>query len=170
MLPCFDQPNIKASFELSVVAPASWHVIANEKATSATKGTGSGALSETRLHLFAKTPRISTCELVFCSSALLLPANCLNSRSGLRSVLVVACLLDPSPSHGQCVHVLADLFAVIAGPFAEYKDNSFDNGRIPCGRPLTSLCCSGTSLCAAGRCALPVSRCVALSPLPIAHH
>ena len=50
MYACFDQPDLKATFELTVKAPADWEVVTNEPARSAENGTWR----------FAPTPRVST--------------------------------------------------------------------------------------------------------------
>jgi aminopeptidase N len=54
MYPCFDQPNLKATFTLSVLAPAHWEVISNNPVASI-KPDG-----DSRLWAFTTTPRIST--------------------------------------------------------------------------------------------------------------
>ncbi|CAN5552692.1 aminopeptidase N [soil metagenome] len=50
MFACFDQPDIKAAFDISVTAPAHWQVISN----------GATTLVEDGTHTFATTPRMST--------------------------------------------------------------------------------------------------------------
>ncbi|MBA9004104.1 aminopeptidase N [Thermomonospora cellulosilytica] len=50
MYACFDQPDLKATFRLSVTAPEGWEVVTNEAAESAERGRWT----------FAPTPRIST--------------------------------------------------------------------------------------------------------------
>lgn len=54
MFACFDQPDLKATFEVRVTAPAHWKVISNGAASSVEE---SGV---NRMHLFAVTPRMST--------------------------------------------------------------------------------------------------------------
>ncbi len=54
MYPCFDQPDLKAIYTLSVDAPAHWEVISNSPATSTTID---GDIKRVE---FAPTPRIST--------------------------------------------------------------------------------------------------------------
>lgn len=54
MFACFDQPDLKATFEVRVTAPAHWKVISNG-ATSSVEESGVN-----RVHLFAVTPRMST--------------------------------------------------------------------------------------------------------------
>ena len=54
MYPCFDQPNLKATFTLSVLAPQHWEVISNNPVKSV-KQDGDAKFWE-----FATTPRIST--------------------------------------------------------------------------------------------------------------
>ena len=50
MFACFDQPDLKATFDISVTAPADWQVVSNGAATGADNGS----------HAFATTPRMST--------------------------------------------------------------------------------------------------------------
>ncbi|MEZ0350387.1 aminopeptidase N [Mycobacterium sp. pR1184] len=50
MFACFDQPDLKATFDLRVAAPAHWKVISNGATTSVENG----------VHSFAVTPRMST--------------------------------------------------------------------------------------------------------------
>jgi len=52
--PCFDQPDLKATFELSVLAPAGWHVASNAPATHV-PDPGAGGWWR-----FARTPPLST--------------------------------------------------------------------------------------------------------------
>ncbi|MUL74662.1 aminopeptidase N [Mycolicibacterium sp. CBMA 226] len=53
MFACFDQPDLKATFDVAVTAPAHWQVISNGAAPAATSDTG-------RVHRFATTPKMST--------------------------------------------------------------------------------------------------------------
>ncbi len=53
---CFDQPDIKATFDTSITAPASWEVVANTPATGDT-APGDG---DTATWTFVTTPRLST--------------------------------------------------------------------------------------------------------------
>ncbi|BBY30857.1 aminopeptidase [Mycolicibacterium sediminis] len=50
MFACFDQPDLKATFDVSVTAPAHWQVISN----------GATASAEGGVHEFVTTPRMST--------------------------------------------------------------------------------------------------------------
>jgi aminopeptidase N len=50
MFACFDQPDLKAAFDLSVTAPQHWQVVSNGAAVSVEDG----------VHTFATTPRMST--------------------------------------------------------------------------------------------------------------
>ncbi|MBV9353504.1 MAG: aminopeptidase N [Mycobacterium sp.] len=50
MFACFDQPDLKATFDLSVTAPPDWQVVSNGVVASAGNG----------VHTFATTPRMST--------------------------------------------------------------------------------------------------------------
>ncbi len=54
MFACFDQPDLKAAFDITVTAPAHWQVISNG-ATTMVEDAGAG-----KLHTFATTPRMST--------------------------------------------------------------------------------------------------------------
>ncbi len=77
MFACFDQPDLKATFELRVTAPKHWKVISNGATVSVENG----------VHTFAVTPRMSTY-----------------------------------------------LVALIAGPYAEWKDSYVDeHGEVPLG-------------------------------------
>ncbi|OCB52312.1 aminopeptidase N, partial [Mycobacterium malmoense] len=77
MFACFDQPDLKATFDLRVTAPRHWKVISN----------GATVSNEDGVHTFATTPRMSTY-----------------------------------------------LVALIAGPYAEWKDSySDEHGEIPLG-------------------------------------
>ncbi len=77
MFACFDQPDLKATFDVTVVAPEHWEVISNGAPASVRAG----------VHTFATTPRMSTY-----------------------------------------------LVALIAGPYAEWKDSySDEHGEIPLG-------------------------------------
>ena len=54
MFACFDQPDIKAAFDISVIAPTHWQVISN--------GAGAGVTDQggKSVHTFATTARLST--------------------------------------------------------------------------------------------------------------
>lgn len=54
MFACFDQPDLKATFELRVTAPGHWKVISNAAATPVDSGV------DNRVHTFAITPPMST--------------------------------------------------------------------------------------------------------------
>ena len=59
---CFDQPDLKAVFTLTVDAPEHWTVLSNEPVTS------SEPLHEgVRRHVFAPTPKVSTYITVICA-------------------------------------------------------------------------------------------------------
>lgn len=89
--PCFDQPDLKATLDLTVVAPASWKVIANERGEIQEWHRTSSLLDDIlpdgqyKQHVFRQTKRISTY-----------------------------------------------LFAVCAGPYAEWRNDSNDSG-VPLG-------------------------------------
>ena len=54
MFACFDQPDLKAAFDITVTAPAHWEVISNGATVSAERDGDVG------VHTFATTPRMST--------------------------------------------------------------------------------------------------------------
>ncbi|MBV8930117.1 MAG: aminopeptidase N, partial [Mycobacteriaceae bacterium] len=54
MFACFDQPDIKATFDVVVTAPTHWQVVSNGAPVSASPAGGA------RRHTFATTPRMST--------------------------------------------------------------------------------------------------------------
>ena len=54
MFACFDQPDIKAAFDITVTAPAHWQVISNGALLSVAEH------GEARVHTFATTARLST--------------------------------------------------------------------------------------------------------------
>ncbi|HEY6308121.1 MAG TPA: M1 family aminopeptidase [Candidatus Angelobacter sp.] len=58
--PCFDQPDIKARFQLSVVTPGLWTVVSNTPETGEETMSGAGKLTE-----FAETKPISTYLFAF---------------------------------------------------------------------------------------------------------
>ena len=58
MFACFDQPDLKATFDVVVTAPAHWQVISNG-ATAAVDTDGSGN-GDVAVHTFTTTPRMST--------------------------------------------------------------------------------------------------------------
>ncbi|WP_055400144.1 MULTISPECIES: aminopeptidase N [unclassified Mycobacterium] len=81
MFACFDQPDLKATFDVRVTSPRHWKVISNGAPQSVEDS------DEARVHTFATTPRMSTY-----------------------------------------------LVALIAGPYAEWKDSYTDeHGEIPLG-------------------------------------
>ena len=54
MFACFDQPDLKATFDVTVTAPAHWEVVSNGATVTAEGG------RDTTKHIFATTPRMST--------------------------------------------------------------------------------------------------------------
>jgi aminopeptidase N len=54
MFACFDQPDLKATFDIRVDAPKHWRVVSNGACTAVTENGASAA------HTFATTPRMST--------------------------------------------------------------------------------------------------------------
>jgi aminopeptidase N len=57
---CFDQPDMKASYELSVTAPAGWHVVSNMAPDSDEAVAGPAGSGAARRWRFPATPPIST--------------------------------------------------------------------------------------------------------------
>lgn len=75
-MPCFDQPSLKATLTLTVLAPENWIVIANQPETSNevyTDGTLPNLLSSpfmdspSKLWVFSTTPRLSTYLYAICA-------------------------------------------------------------------------------------------------------
>ena len=64
LLSCFDQPDIKASLDLTVTAPSEWEVAANYPVVSSSDA-GDGRTT----HVFTETPRISTYLYAFIAGA-----------------------------------------------------------------------------------------------------
>lgn len=60
--PCFDQPDLKATYAITVTAPADWVVVSNGAETAADDADG-GA----RRHRFARTERFSTYVVAVCA-------------------------------------------------------------------------------------------------------
>lgn len=56
MFACFDQPDLKATFAVTVTAPSHWEVVSN----GATVRAGRNDTTDTTTHTFAVTPRMST--------------------------------------------------------------------------------------------------------------
>ena len=54
MYPCFDQPNLKATFSLSMLSPQHWEVVSNSPVATVTQD------GDSKLWSFSATPRIST--------------------------------------------------------------------------------------------------------------
>ncbi|MDR7301032.1 aminopeptidase N [Haloactinomyces albus] len=59
MFTCFDQPDLKATYQLTVTAPAAWKVVSNSPAEVTTGSHGTSA-QDVRRHVFATTPPMST--------------------------------------------------------------------------------------------------------------
>jgi aminopeptidase N len=57
MFACFDQPDLKAVFDVTVTAPAHWQVISNGATVSAERDGHNG---NNTVHTFATTPKMST--------------------------------------------------------------------------------------------------------------
>ncbi|MHC9293987.1 aminopeptidase N [Mycobacterium sp. LTG2003] len=60
MFACFDQPDLKATFDVAVTAPSHWEVISNGATISAGAAPAATSDSEGGAHTFATTPRMST--------------------------------------------------------------------------------------------------------------
>jgi aminopeptidase N len=60
MYACFDQPDLKAAFELTVTAPAGWDVISNNAPDRVEGAAPAGEDAGTRRWHFPPTPRVST--------------------------------------------------------------------------------------------------------------
>ncbi|BBY15060.1 aminopeptidase N [Mycolicibacterium litorale] len=58
MFACFDQPDLKATFDVTVTAPAHWEVVSNGALEASRTGTGPDDAAKT--HVFVQTPRMST--------------------------------------------------------------------------------------------------------------
>ncbi|MDQ3449084.1 MAG: aminopeptidase N [Chloroflexota bacterium] len=56
LFPCFDQPDIKATYELTVDAPLDWKVVSSDQLASQAEAQVDGR----RRHRFSRTPRFST--------------------------------------------------------------------------------------------------------------
>ena len=56
---CFDQPDLKATHQYTVIAPADWHVISNSLTPKPVANDGSDPDSTSRVWTFAPTPRLS---------------------------------------------------------------------------------------------------------------
>ena len=59
MLPCFDQPDIKARYRLRVAAPTDWSVVSNAPETGAAPAPAADGEPPRRLHEFARTQLFS---------------------------------------------------------------------------------------------------------------
>ena len=59
LFPCFDQPDIKATYQLTVTAPAAWELIANSRVASAVPTDGHSATGRVTT-TFERTQRFST--------------------------------------------------------------------------------------------------------------
>lgn len=60
MFACFDQPDLKATFDVSVTAPAHWQVISNGATVSTGAASAATSGSDGGSHTFVTTPRMST--------------------------------------------------------------------------------------------------------------
>jgi aminopeptidase N len=60
VFPVFDQPDLKATFALSLTVPGAWQAVANGRLTDSTSATLGGALPSIRNYTFAPSDSIST--------------------------------------------------------------------------------------------------------------
>ncbi|MGB8404377.1 MAG: aminopeptidase N [Mycobacterium sp.] len=60
MFACFDQPDLKATFDVAVSAPAHWQVISNGATVSRDGAAPAATSGSAATHTFATTPRMST--------------------------------------------------------------------------------------------------------------
>ncbi|MFC7675459.1 aminopeptidase N [Mycolicibacterium sp. GCM10028919] len=60
MFACFDQPDLKATFDVTVTAPTHWQVISNGATVFADGAAPAATSGSAAVHTFATTPRMST--------------------------------------------------------------------------------------------------------------
>ncbi|MDH6246884.1 aminopeptidase N [Mycobacterium sp. OTB74] len=60
MFACFDQPDLKATFDVEVIAPAHWQVISNGATVTAGAATAATSGADQGKHTFVTTPKMST--------------------------------------------------------------------------------------------------------------
>ncbi|OBF52765.1 aminopeptidase N [Mycolicibacterium monacense] len=60
MFACFDQPDLKATFDVTVTAPAHWEVVSNGALEGSRDDRAAQANGGTKTHVFVQTPRMST--------------------------------------------------------------------------------------------------------------
>ena len=115
--PCFDQPDLKGRFKLTVIAPADWQVISNTRVEGADR-------TANRAWDFAETQPISTYLFAFAAG----PFRNVHESAGLPNVFVrksqYSRALDEVPELQQItaagMHFLANYFAQ-PFPFPKYE-------------------------------------------------
>ncbi|MBB2774129.1 MULTISPECIES: aminopeptidase N [Mycolicibacterium] len=60
MFACFDQPDLKATFDVTVTAPAHWEVVSNGALEGSRDDRAAQANGASKTHVFVQTPRMST--------------------------------------------------------------------------------------------------------------
>ena len=116
--PCFDQPDLKARFQLELIAPANWTVISNTAPE-----TESNETSEQRRTLFHETLPISTYLFAFAAG----PFRRLNDSPGMPGLYVRASRLEQAQREApevqqvaaEGIRYLSDYFAR-PFPFPKY--------------------------------------------------
>src|SRR4051794_2755535 len=82
--PCFDQPDLKGQFKLSVDVPSAWAVVSNTPGHSLTRGETSGGPLSTAEFLFDETQPISTYLFAFAAG----PFRKVNDTPGMPGLYV----------------------------------------------------------------------------------
>ena len=109
--PCFDQPDLKARFTLSLTAPDAWTVISNTASTSEAHGNNGVKLTS-----FAETERISTYLFAFAAG----PFVKVNDQPGLPGLYARKSKLVPARTEAPAVQkTAADGIAYLSKYFAQ---------------------------------------------------
>ncbi|MBV8549932.1 MAG: ERAP1-like C-terminal domain-containing protein [Acidobacteriaceae bacterium] len=121
--PCFDQPDLKARFTLSLTAPTSWTIVSN---TRAVRTEAMGAISRTS---FAETRPISTYFFAFAAG----PFQAVHTAAGLPDVYVRKSQVARSePEIPQIQTLTARGMEFLAGYFAQpFPFPKYDTVLIP---------------------------------------
>jgi aminopeptidase N len=110
--PCFDQPDLKAEFRLSVVAPEDWTVISNARPIGIGGASAAGRLTTA----FAETKPISTYLFAFAAG----PFKKVHDTPGLPGLYVRKSKLDKAQAEAAAVQqVTADGIQYLADYFAQ---------------------------------------------------
>ncbi|HEX3155882.1 MAG TPA: M1 family aminopeptidase, partial [Candidatus Angelobacter sp.] len=120
--PCFDQPDLKARFKLSVTAPQDWTVISNTQPLGVGGGIGPDNMGARRIE-FAETQPISTYLFAFAAG----PFQKVHDAPGLPGLYVRKSKLEKAKAEAEAVQqitadgikYLSDYFAQ-PFPFAKY--------------------------------------------------